>query len=102
MKKFAALILAVLLLTLTASTALAKTVYDPDKIMFVIVAADEETSETYVTTVTLKTTVKRIKAGQVYEVYMLNADSLVPVDFTVDEENAVHLVNRLTQEEIPQ
>lgn len=103
MKKFAALILAVVLLTLTASTAFAKTVYDPEKLHLVIVAADEETKETYCTIVTYKTAVKRILAGLVYEVYMLEADSLVPVDFQADAtQNAVVFTNRLTGEPITQ
>lgn len=103
MKKFASLILAVVLLALTAAPALAKTVYDPEKLHFVIVAKDEKTGETYVTTVTYKTTVKRIIAGLVYEVYMLEADSLVPVDFQVDTTlNTVAFTNRLTGEPITQ
>lgn len=102
MKKFVAIILAALLLTLTASTALAKTVYDPEKLHFVIVAKDEETNVTYCTIVTYKTAVKRIAAGLVYEVYMLEADSLVPVDFSIDAENNVILINRLTNEAITQ
>lgn len=103
MKKFAALILAVVLLTLTASTAFAKTVYDPEKLHFVIVAADEETKETYCTIITYKTAVKRILAGLVYEVYLLEADSLVPVAFQVDTTlNAVVFTNRLTGEPITQ
>lgn len=102
MKKFTVIILVAILLTLTASTAFAKTVYDPDKLHFVIVARDEKTDETYVTTVTYKTAVKRISAGLVYEVYMLEADSLVPVDFSIDDEKAVTLVNRLTNEPITQ
>jgi len=103
MKKFAALILAVILLTLTASTAFAKTVYDPEKLHFVIVASDEKTGDTYVTTVTYKTAVKRILAGLVYEVYLLEADSLVPVDFVADTTlKAVALTNRITGEPITQ
>lgn len=100
MKKFVAIILAALLLTLTASTALAKTVYDPDKLHFVIVAEDEESGKTYCTVVTYKTVVKRIQAGLVYEVYMLEADALVPVDFSIDAEKAVILVSRITGEQI--
>ena len=103
MKKFVAIILAAILLTLTASTAFAKTVFDPEKLHFVIVAADEKTGETYVTTVTYKTVVKRILAGLVYEVYLLEADSLVPVDFSADATlKAVSFTNRLTGEAITQ
>ena len=102
MKKFTAIVLAAILLTLTFSTAFAKTVYDADKLHFVIVARDEETNETYCTIVTYKTTVKRIAAGLVYEVYMMEANSLVPVDFSIDAENNVILVNHLTNEAITQ
>lgn len=101
MKKISALILAVVLLTLTASTAFAKTTYDPDKLHFVIVAADEETRATYVTTVSYKTAAKRIAAGLVYEIYMLESDSIVPVDFS-SADGVVTLVNRLTGEQITQ
>ena len=102
MKKITAIILAALLLTLTAATALAKTTYDPEKLHLVIVAADEKTGDTYCTIVTLKTAVKRIAAGLVYEVYMLEADSLVPVDFTKNESGEIILTNRLTLEAITQ
>ncbi len=102
MKKYTAIILAVILLTLTAAPAFAKTVYDSEKLHFVIVAADEESKETYVTTVTYKTAVKRIAAGLVYEIFLLDADSLIPVDFKVDDVKAVTLVNRMTGETIAQ
>lgn len=102
MKKFTALILAAILLTLTASTALAKTTYDPEKLHFVIVAADEKTGDTYCTIVTLKTAVKRITAGLVYEIFLLESDSLVPVDFAKNENGEIVLTNRLTLEAITQ
>lgn len=102
MKKFTAIILAAILLTLTTSTAFAKTVYDSEKLHFVIVAEDEKTHETYVTTVTYKTAVKRILSGLVYEIYMLESDSIVPVDWTNGEGETITLVNRLTNEAITQ
>ena len=102
MKKFVAIILAAILLTLTTSTALAKTVYDSEKLHFVIVAKDEKTHDTYVTTVTYKTAVKRIASGLVYEIYLLEADSIVPVDWTKTEDGTITLVNRLTNEAIEQ
>ena len=102
MKKFTAIILAAILLTLTASTALAKTVYDPDKMHFIIVAADEETKETYVAEVTYKTVLKRVAANLVYEVYLLEADGLIPLSFTVDAYGTVTLTSNITGETIAQ
>ena len=102
MKKFAAIIIIAIMTVMTISTAFAKTAYDPEKLHFVIVAVDEETEETYTTTVTYKTTVKRIQAGLVKEVYLLDMNRLIPVDFSIDAENNVILVNHLTNEPITQ
>lgn len=101
MKKFSALLIALILLALTASTAFAKTTYDPEKPCFVIVAEDEKTGATYVTEVTYKTAAKRILAGLVYEVYMLEADALVACDFVV-EEGKVIITSTVTGEVIPE
>lgn len=98
MKKFAALLIALVLLTLTASTAFAKTTYDPEKPCFVIVAKDEETEMTYVTEVSYKTAMKRITAGLVYEVYLLEADSLVKLEMVATPEGEWTLVNPNTNE----
>lgn len=102
MKKITAAILAILLLTLTTSAALAKTTYDPNKLHFVILAADEKTGETYVTAVTYKTAVKRIATGLVYEVYLMEENSLIPVDFATNEDGEIILTNRITLEIIEQ
>jgi hypothetical protein len=103
MKKITAIIMVSILIIMTSATALAKTVYDPEKLHFLIVAKDEKTRDTYVTTVSYKTAVKRIVANLVYEIYMLESDSIVPVDYVVDETlNAVAFTNRLTGELIEQ
>lgn len=101
MKKLAALILAALILAATAATALAKTTYDPGKLHFIIVAADEDTGDTYATIITYKTALKRIKAGHVYELYLLESDALVPVDYTITADG-VTLTNRMTGAKITQ
>lgn len=97
MKKIFAIALAIVLLAATCSTAFAKATYDPEKPYFVIVARDGETGETYVTEVGLKTTIKRIKANLVYEVYFIEADGLVPLDFEVVEDDVI-FINKLTNE----
>lgn len=97
MKKIFAAVLAIVLLAATCSTAFAKATYDPEKPYFVIVACDEETGETYVTEIGLKTTIKRIKANLVYEVYFIEADGLVPLDFEIVEDDVV-FTNKLTKE----
>lgn len=98
MKKFSALLIALVLLTLTASTAFAKTTYDPEKPCFVIVAKDDETGMTYVTEVSYKTVMKRVAAGLVYEVYLLEADSLVRLEMVATPEGEWTLVNPNTNE----
>ena len=100
MKKFAALLIALVLLTLTASTAFAKTVYDPEKTCFVVVAKDEETGSTYVTELGYKATVKRIAAGLVYDLFILEVDALVRVEFKVTMEHEVILTHSITGENI--
>lgn len=97
MKKIFAAVLAIVLLTATCSTAFAKAMYDPEKPYFVIVARDEVTGETYVTEIGLKTTIKRIKANLVYEVYFIEADGLVPLDFEIVEDKVI-FTNKLTKE----
>ena len=97
MKKIVATILTVALLLTCVSSAFAKATYDPEKLCFVIVAIDEETRETYVTEVSYKTTMKRINAGLVYEVYLLEADSLVRLEM-VETDGEWTLVNLNTEE----
>lgn len=100
MKKFAALVLAVVLFSLVTLPAFAKTTYDPEKLQFVIVAADEETNETYVTMVGYKTVMKRIALGLVYQVFLIEADCLVELQFSLNADNEYILTNPLTMEEI--
>lgn len=101
MKKFTAIVLAIVLL-LAATTACAKTTYDPEKLCFVIVAKDAETGNTYVTEVTYKTAVKRVAAGQVYEIYVLESDALVKVEVETDEEGKPTFIQSITKEVITQ
>lgn len=101
MKKFAAIALAIVLLFATA-TACAKTTYDPEKLCFVIVAKDGETGDTYVTEVTYKTAVKRVAAGLVYEIYVLESDALVKVEVETDEEGKPTFIQSITKEVITQ
>lgn len=101
MKKITAIILVAILISLTSAPALAKTVYDPEKLHFIIVAIEEETHDTYMTEVTYKTVVNRVMAGLVYEVYMLEADGLVPVDFAIID-GSVILTSRITGETVTQ
>jgi len=102
MKKFTAIILAIVLLFAAATTACAKTTYDPEKLCFVIVAKDAETGDTYVTEVTYKTAVKRVAAGQVYEIYVLESDALVKVEVETDEEGKPVFIQSITKEVITQ
>ena len=101
MKKFTAIVLAIVLLLATA-TACAKTAYDPEKLCFVIIAKDAETGDTYVTEVTYKTAVKRVSAGLVYEIYVLESDALVKVEVETDEEGKPVFIQSTTKEVITQ
>lgn len=101
MKKFAAITLAIILLLATV-TAYAKTTYDPEKPCFVIVAKDDETGGTYVTEVTYKTAAKRVAAGLVYEIYVLESDALVRVEVETDEEGKTVFIHGVTKEVITQ
>lgn len=101
MKKFAAVALAIVLLLATV-TAYAKTPYDPEKPCFVIVAKDDETGDTYVTEVTYKTAAKRVAAGLVYEIYILESDALVRVEVETDEEGKTVFTHSVTKEVITQ
>lgn len=101
MKKFTAIVLAIVLL-LAATTACAKTTYDPEKLCFVIVAKDAETGDTYVTEVTYKTAVKRVTAGLVYEIYVLESDALVKVEVETNEEGKPTFIQSITKEVITQ
>lgn len=101
MKKFTAIALAIVLL-FTAATACAKTTYDPEKLCFVIVAKDTETGDTYVTEVTYKTAAKRVAAGLVYEIYVLESDALVKVEVETDEEGKPVFIQSITKEVITQ
>lgn len=101
MKKLAAVALAIVLLFATV-TAYAKTTYDPEKLCFVIVAKDDETGDTYVTEVTYKTAAKRVAAGLVYEIYVLESDALVKVEVETDEEGKTIFIHSVTKEVITQ
>lgn len=101
MKKFTAIVLAIVLL-FAAATACAKTAYDPEKLCFVIIAKDAETGDTYVTEVTYKTAAKRVAAGLVYEIYVLESDALVKVEVETDEEGKPTFIQSITKEVITQ
>lgn len=102
MKKFATIAIAIVLLFATVTAAVAKTTYDPEKLCFVIVAKDAETGETYVTEVTYKTAAKRVAAGLVYEIYVLESDALVKVEVEMDEEGKPVFIQSVTKEVITQ
>lgn len=84
MKKLTAIVLALVLLTLTAAPALAKTVYDPEKDHFVIVCSETADSEIYVTTVTLRTLKTRVAKTYIYEIYWMRENSLQRVKTKTD------------------
>ena len=101
MKKVLALVL-VLSVVFSAVPAFAKTAYDPDKTHLVIVAWDSEDECVYTSVVTYKTAIKRILSGDIYEIYLLEAECLLKLDWGVAENGRAYITNPVTEREILQ
>lgn len=87
MKKMITLILIVVTLAAIVIPAAAsgRTVYNPEKAQFVVVAYDAEKAEIYTGVYTLQTVAKLARENAMCSCYGLEADGLVPLDWTVED-----------------
>ena len=96
MKKMISLVLVLVLSLSMVSTAFAKTKYEDGKNQYLILAVDD-TGATYVSVVGYKYAVRTIKAGKVFEIYLMESERLVPLKFEVVDNNVI-LTSTVTDE----
>lgn len=98
MKKVIALVLIIAIaLSVVISASADRVRYDTNKDIFVVVAADDN-GVTYTATLQRKAVEKLIKANALYDLYLLECDSLVPLDWNIMNENQIVITSKITGE----